>query len=250
MQIALSALALRQAGLPDFLAAASTAGYDCVELYRQRTEASLVHPDYSVRRIRETLATAGVGLAACEIRPLTGRKADSDERNLAYNLRQVEWDIHLCRALGVHLLGLGGGADTQQARQDLVEGVNLLSQRIDDVVLALGPRAGSCLATMADFEALVPVLPDSMGLWLDTGELLTADVDPVAFTQAWGERVRLVHLRDVRDGETVALGDGDVDIDGVLAALAQAGYAGTIVVEPPADTLAAARERLFVSLGR
>ena len=98
--------------------------------------------------------------------------------------------------------------------------------------------------TTADFETMVPSFPKSVGLWLDTGELLTADVHPVAFARTWGGRVRLVHLRDVADGETVALGNGDLDVDGLLAALSQAGYAGPIIVEPPADALAAARERL------
>ncbi len=242
MRIALSAASLPDAGLAEFLAAATAAGYDSVGLIRHRTEASLVHPDYSVRRIREALATAGVGLLACEIRPLTGRKADSDERNLTYNLRQLEWDIHLCRALDVPSLGLRGGADTQEAREDLVEGVDQLAHRLQGVGLAVGPCAGR--ATMADFEALVPCLPDSVGLWLDTGELLVSDVDPVLFARTWGGRVRLVHLRDVSDGETAALGDGELDVDGLLAALSQAGYVGTVVVEAPADALATARQRL------
>lgn len=244
MRIALSADSLPHAALPDFLASARAAGYDCVELYRHRTEASLVHPDYSVRRIREALATAGLELAACEIRPLTGRKADSDVRNLTYNLRQLEWDIHLCRALGVRTLGLRSGAATQEAREDLLDGLGQLTRSIDDVEFAVGPRADSCLVTTADFETMVPSFPKSVGLWLDTGELLTADVNPVAFARTWGGRVRLVHLRDVADGETVALGNGDLDVDGLLAALSQAGYAGPIIVEPPADALAAARERL------
>jgi sugar phosphate isomerase/epimerase len=244
MQIALSAASLPLAGLDEVLAAARTARYNAVELFRHLTESSVVHPEYSVRRIREDLAATDVELAACEIRPLTGRKADSDERNLAYNVRQLEWDIHLCRALGVSTLGFRGGADTTEARQDLIEGANQLAERISDVDLAVGPQAGSCLATAADLDALLPALGDQVGLLLDTGQLLLAGVDPVAVASAWGSRVRLTYLRDVRDGRTVGLGDGDLDVDGVLAAWAQAGCEGPVVVEAPVENLVAARKRL------
>lgn len=241
MQIALSAASLPLAGLNEVLAVARTAGYDAIELFRHLTESNLVHPEYSVRRIREDLAAADIELAACEIRPLTGRKADSDERNLAYNVRQLEWDIHLCRALGVSTLGFRGGVDTTEARHDLIEGANQLAERISDVILAVGPQAGSCLATAADIDALLPALGDQTGLLLDTGQLLMAGEDPVAIASSWGSRVRLAYLRDVRDGVTVGLGDGGLDVKGVQAALARAGYAGPVVVEAPVENLVASR---------
>jgi 4-hydroxyphenylpyruvate dioxygenase len=248
MQIALSAASLPEAGLTEVLATAGGAGYGAVELFRQCTESNLVHPEYSMQRIRDSLATANVELAACEIRPLTGRKADSDERNLAYNLRQLEWDIHLCRALGVSTLGFRGGANTAEARQDLAEGASQLAEKITDVTLAIGPRAGSCLATAEDIDALLPALTDQVGLLLDTSQLLIAGVDPVIVSHAWAPRVRLVYLCDVLKGATVGLGEGDLDVAGVLTALIRSGYTGPVVVETPVDTFEAARKLVSAAI--
>ncbi len=99
-----------EALLPEALVIAGNAGFDQIELFRTWTESSPVHPDTSVRTVRDRLRDAGTTLTGLNIRDLTGRKADSDERNLAYNLRQVEWDIHLARALGLNSANLKGGA--------------------------------------------------------------------------------------------------------------------------------------------
>jgi len=99
-----------------------------------------------------------------------------------------------------------------------------------------------------------------IGLCLDTGHLLLGGGDPVAAVGAWGSRINHVHLKDaqlsvmrdiVADDVPVtaiwareafpALGQGDLDGDGVLAALATIGYAGWLVVEQ--DTLPRTKER-------
>jgi inosose dehydratase len=89
-----------------------------------------------------------------------------------------------------------------------------------------------------------------VGLCLDTGHLLLGGGDPVAAIRAWGDRINHFHLKDARldvlqaivaDAAPVeeiwrrrafcALGEGDVAIDEVLAALQAIGYAGWLVVE-------------------
>ena len=99
-----------------------------------------------------------------------------------------------------------------------------------------------------------------VGLCLDTGHLLLGGGDPVQAVRDWGARINHVHLKDVRM-ETVealleerapmvevwrrrafcALGDGDLDVDGVLDALTAAGYRGWLVVEQ--DTLPGAPDQ-------
>jgi inosose dehydratase len=89
-----------------------------------------------------------------------------------------------------------------------------------------------------------------VGLTLDTGHLLLGGGEPVASIAAWGERINHVHLKDARTSvleaivaerapvEAIwrrrafsALGSGDIDIDGVLAALDTIDYRGWLVVE-------------------
>ena len=99
-----------------------------------------------------------------------------------------------------------------------------------------------------------------VGLCLDTGHLLVGGGDPVAAIADWGTRINQVHLKDARRSvmaEIVAdsapateiwsreafpaLGEGDLDADGVLAGLRGIGYSGWLVVEQ--DTFPKTGER-------
>jgi inosose dehydratase len=89
-----------------------------------------------------------------------------------------------------------------------------------------------------------------VGICLDTGHLLLGRGDPVTAVREWGSRINHFHLKDakldilhaiVEEAAPVeaiwrrkafcALGEGDVEIDGVLRALQEIGYEGWIVVE-------------------
>jgi inosose dehydratase len=89
----------------------------------------------------------------------------------------------------------------------------------------------------------------TIGLCLDTGHLLVGGGDPVTAARDWSERINHLHVKDarkdviddiVRSGAHVMevwkrpafcrLGEGDVDIDGVLDALGER-YSGWLVVE-------------------
>jgi inosose dehydratase len=99
-----------------------------------------------------------------------------------------------------------------------------------------------------EIERLLEV--SDVGLCLDTGHLLVGGGDPAAAVGEWGERINHVHLKDARLGtiEAIvadaapvqeiwrrrafcALGEGDIPIDQVLAALAGIDYQGWLVVE-------------------
>jgi inosose dehydratase len=99
-----------------------------------------------------------------------------------------------------------------------------------------------------EIERLLEV--SDVGLCLDTGHLLLGRGEPVVAIRAWADRINHVHLKDARldrleeivaEGAPVqeiwrrkafcALGDGDIDIDGVLDALDQIRYSGWLVVE-------------------
>lgn len=95
---------------------------------------------------------------------------------------------------------------------------------------------------------------------LDTGHLIVGGGDPVEAVSRWSGRINHLHLKDARssvisaalaagDGMLevwarrvfVPIGDGDLDLAGVVTALIAAGYAGWAVVEQdviagPADS--------------
>ena len=251
MNLSFSPTVCPEALLSDALEMAKNAGFDRIELFRAWTESSPIHPDTSVRMVRECLQAAGVTLTGLNVRNLTGRKADSDERNLHYNLGQVEWDIHLARALGLKTANLKGGARTQEAQEDLIEGVNQLLERVPDVTVNLGNHMGSRLQDLADYQTVMPHLDGRVRILLDTGHLLSAGGDILQFAETFADRIGLVHLGDQQGDQPVPFGEGDLPFEGLIRTLKGAGYDGTLVVELEgvtwADPAEAARtEREYV----
>ena len=217
--------------LPAVLDLAKAAGFSRLELFRAHTESTPVHDDWSVPMVRDAIAASGLALTGFNIRNLTGRKADSDEHNLGYNLRQLEWDIHLGRALGLSTMNTKGGDRTDEALADLVEGLNTLLDKIPDITLNLGNQKDNRLQTLADYQAIMPELPDRARVLIDTGHLLTADEPILPFAEALAERIGHVHLRDQQGDKPVPFGQGDLPFAELIALLKDSDYDGLLVVE-------------------
>ncbi|MFB4281240.1 MULTISPECIES: TIM barrel protein [unclassified Nonomuraea] len=111
---------------------------------------------------------------------------------------------------------------------------------------------GTYVETPEDVERLLELT--DVPLCLDTGHLLLAGGDPVACLRAWADRVGHVHIKDgdtkilaqaLSDGVDLRelmgrggfarLGEGELDLPGVVRTLDEIGYAGWIVIEQ--DTL-------------
>jgi inosose dehydratase len=71
----------------------------------------------------------------------------------------------------------------------------------------------------------------SIGFCPDTAHLQAGGGDPAALIRTYADRIALVHLKDMRGGGFMPLGAGDMDMDGILAALCEIGYDGWIGVE-------------------
>ncbi|MGH3663396.1 MAG: TIM barrel protein [Micromonosporaceae bacterium] len=116
------------------------------------------------------------------------------------------------------------------------------------VLATLHPHVGTMIETADEVRR---VLDGARApLCLDTGHLLLGGTDPAALARAAPERIAHVHLKDVqigiaeqirsgelrytdavRQGVFCPLGQGDVDIAGIVSALAKAGYRGWYVLE-------------------
>jgi inosose dehydratase len=66
----------------------------------------------------------------------------------------------------------------------------------------------------------------------DTGHLQAGGGDPVQLSRDYRDRVPYVHLKDIdAQGTSVPLGDGVLDVAGVVDVLRETGYSGWITVE-------------------
>lgn len=144
-------------------------------------------------------------------------------------LTEPQWD---------HLLGMLGELDEICAGRGLTH--------------ALHPHVGTLVEMAAD---VATVLERTGVSWcLDTGHLLIGGYDPAVFAEDAGDRVRHVHLKDVRaavaddlragrrnlqqatgDGLFCPLGAGDAPIRATVEALDSAGYQGWYVLEQDTD---------------
>ena len=156
------------------------------------------------------------------------------------------------------VLAAASGSEGYDARPDLDEaGWRTLVGNLDRIRDVAGERGIEAtlhphVGTMVESRAEVAhVLEHSaIGLTLDTGHLLVGGTDPVALAREATDRVRHVHLKDVRAdvadrvrageltytqgvraGLYAPLGAGDVDIAAIVGALDRAGYDGWYVLE-------------------
>jgi inosose dehydratase len=143
--------------------------------------------------------------------------------------------------------------------------------------VAFHPHGGTFIETPAEVERLAAETdPGRMGICLDVGHYLVGGGDPVTAIRALGERVTHLHLKDVdpavltrlqagaleglghgiRERIFTELGAGMLDLDSVIAALAEQDYAGWLIVEqdttwaPPSESAAIGRRVLASALRR
>lgn len=116
------------------------------------------------------------------------------------------------------------------------------------VLAVLHPHVGTMVETRAEVERVLA--GTRINLCLDTGHLLIGGTDPVTLAREVPGRIAHAHLKDVdaalaasvqageityteavRAGMYTPLGDGDVDVAGIVSALRANGFDGWFVLE-------------------
>ena len=183
-----------------------------------------------------------------------------DEAGLERELPAVTASIDTIASLGgsVLVVAASTGAEGYEAEDRLdANGWAALARGLERLEAAAGerglrvavhPHHGTVVERQEDVERLLEV--SNVGLCLDTGHVVVGGGDPVAITRAAGSRVLHVHLKDVdgviarrvadgelgyhdavREGLYRPLGDGSVDVVGVLQTLEASDFDGWYVLE-------------------
>lgn len=91
---------------------------------------------------------------------------------------------------------------------------------------------GSIVRNLADYERVMPLLPEGLGWTPDTGHLAVGGMDAVGMIRRYRDRVDHIHLKDAdAAGNWVPNGSGAIDMAGAVSLLAETGYSGWVVVE-------------------
>lgn len=78
--------------------------------------------------------------------------------------------------------------------------------------------------------------PGTVGLTVDTAHLAKSGVaDIPGFIREFAPIIDNIHLKDYSDGEWRLVGQGDLDLDGILTALAEVGYDGWLCIDEESD---------------
>jgi len=101
------------------------------------------------------------------------------------------------------------------------------------------------------FDRLLDETNDAVGFELDVGGAVTAGVDPVSLIETHGDRIPLVHVKDVRvtdpspsaAQQCVPIGTGDVDLEAVAEAAIDAGVEWLVYENDDPDDPPEALER-------
>ncbi|MBX7456453.1 sugar phosphate isomerase/epimerase [Mycolicibacterium sp. 3033] len=167
-------------------------------------------------------------------------------------------DSLVAAGAGVVVLAAATGADGYDARPELSarQWETLLTNldRLSEVVAERGleavlhPHVGTMVENRAEVDRVLA--GSRIPLCLDTGHLLIGGTDPLQLARQVPERVQHCHLKDVdaalaarvqageltyteavAAGMYVPLGQGDVDIAGIVTALQDSGFDGWYVME-------------------
>jgi inosose dehydratase len=203
----------------------SVGGY--VPLHLAGTDAAMVHDLAGMEATCAELLACGGGLAilADEGSPeLLGNPA-RDWLDRSLSLSSDDWDRLAIRV---------------RDAQSQVEQAGLTA--------SFHPHISTFIESPWEIEILLE--RTDIHLTLDVGHMALAGADPVKCVRDWADRINHVHIKDVRvevlqaaraqhradfdiwwADVCVPLGQGDVDIPGVLDALVAVGYQGWLVVE-------------------
>jgi len=136
--------------------------------------------------------------------------------------------------LGCDLLVQTGGPRTEGGLARTISGLLQLDAALGDlpVRVALEPHMGSQILYAEEYARLMAELPaPRFGITVDTGHFHSAGVDWQAIIRAYPERIYNVHLKDHIGPQSVAIGAGEIDLPGLIAALCEIDYAGALAIE-------------------
>ncbi|MBI3864760.1 MAG: sugar phosphate isomerase/epimerase, partial [Planctomycetia bacterium] len=101
--------------------------------------------------------------------------------------------------------------------------------------LGFEPEPGMFIESFAQFEELLRQVDSPLfGLTIDIGHVHCVESGPIEdYLRQWGARLFNVHIENMRKGvhEHLRFGEGEIDFEQVLRALAEIGYAGGVHVE-------------------
>ncbi len=216
--LGLASYTLRAFDLGQVIGMSKRVGLDRIVL--KSMHLPLESPEPAIRAAADKVRAAGLDLYGCGVIYMT-------------NEAEAEQAFRYAQAAGMKMI-IGAPAP---------EILDLVDRKIKDTGIAVaihnhGPD-NNRYPTPVDAYALIKGLDPRFGVCIDIGHTLRAGLDPAQAAERCSDRLLDVHIKDVtaasKDGETVEIGRGIIDIPGFIRTLARLKYAGTLSFEYEKD---------------
>ncbi len=250
MKFAFSSNAFTRHTLSDTISILAEIGYEGIEIMADVPHA---YPTHMTRRdIAETRRLlAQKGLAVSNLNAFM-HNADGDtyhpswiEKDPAERARRIEYTlrcIDLASELGApHISTEPGGPIEGISRTEGLlwfrEGLEAVAKKARDrgIKILIEPEPGLLIERSSEFLELYSQLDHAVfGLNFDIGHFFCVGEDPCALIRELGDCALHFHLEDIaasRRHHHLQLGEGAIDIGGVISAIEQTGFEGFVTVE-------------------
>ena len=155
---------------------------------------------------------------------------EAAERSVEDLLLNVEASVKLKCPLVV----FSGGKRTPGGLENTLAGLRKLLRLIADmpVKIALEPHVGSQFQNETDYEEIFGnITTEQLGITIDTGHFHEAGVDWKALIRKYPDRIYNVHVKDHVGSQSVPIGQGEIDMPGLIRELRAINYRGPLAVE-------------------
>lgn len=211
---------------------APKAGFRYVDIHGPMTWSPQAIDNLDPSSLRKRIESAGL---ICSGLYPPGFGGASQEQ-IETHARAIAKSTRLCHELGgFHVVSTGAVSRKDHDVSVVIKCVKRIIELLpadNNVKIALEPHYGNVIEQMEDYDRIFDAVehPD-IGICVDTGHFHSAKVDTIGLIRKYSQKIFDVHLKDHIGTQSVAIGHGEVNLNGIFNALKEIDYKSTITLE-------------------
>ncbi len=171
-----------------------------------------------------------------------GSFIDLDKRD--EEIENIVKTAEFIKEMGSDRIILGGGRKKEEGNTEkdyklFTEAINIIGERAMEIGIkaCYHPHWGTMVENREQLTKFLDMTdPEVVFLCPDTAHLKKGGADPFEVFQTYLDRIAYVHFKDIKEGNFMELGEGEIDFPPILKLLTDAGYKGWLVVELDSTT--------------
>jgi len=209
---------------------APKAGYRCIALGGPFTWEPGLIQWLDKDLLRRTLSRNHVKLSEVWTPPIPTESPEKAE----VGAEQIAISGEFATRFGCSMLVQTGGTRTEGGIENTIYGLKSLMEKIEHKPLkvCLEPHVKSQILEIEDYDRIFEeIKSDKLGITVDTGHFHTAGIDFISLIRKYPHLIWNIHLKDHIGAQSVPIGSGEIDVEGLIRELRRIGYKGLFVIE-------------------